>query len=122
MEFQETTIIIKNRDLEQKEIPATIGVGTGLAFHLLPVATDAYGDVYTLTHVPSGFGLTEHSVPSIEEARAWLERVAALDKDQWNIDLVTFKHRYLAPSKLHRIRAEIEMAHYDSLHEPAVNW
>lgn len=106
MEYQKRTISLACADDRVVTVGAMAGVGTGLAYHLVP----SQPDLYTLTHIPTGYGVTELTMPTEVEIRTFLEKVAELDPDRWQIDLVTLKRRYNTNMRVH-----IELAHYDSL-------
>lgn len=106
MEYQEQTISLACADDRVVTVRAMQGVGTGLAYHPVPSQPDLFG----LTHVPTGYAISYLTVPTEPEIRAFLERVAILDCDAWQIGLATLKRRYNSD-----MRFRIELAHYDSL-------
>ena len=106
MEYQKQTIPLACADDRVVTIDALVGRGTGLAYHS---ALSQPGH-YTLTHVPTGYAITELTMPTETEIQAFLEKVAELDTDRWQIDLPTLKRRYNTD-----MHTQIELAHYDAL-------
>lgn len=85
-------------------VEATVAVGTGLAYH-----GDISGEpVYVLTHVNSGYRVSDLSMQTEAEIQAWLSRVADLDPDRWNSDLSTLRKRYQGDQQIH---AKLALAH-----------
>jgi hypothetical protein len=110
MEFKKQTITMIISEDTSIQVPATIGVGTGLAY------TQGYGFNYPrlmLVHVPSGYEISEHWVATEEEAQLFLEHAAKIDKDQWNIDLPTLKQRHMRD--INKTRQAFERAQQLSL-------
>lgn len=105
LEYQKQTIELACADDRVVTIEAMVGVGTGLAYH--PVVSKP--ELYTLTHVPTGYAITELTMPTELEIQAFLEKVADLDPNRWQIGLVALKHRYNT-----NMRMQIELAHYDA--------
>ena len=113
MDFEHKQIVIKNKEDQAVEVEVWQGVGTGLAYHHpIDEHNQATGKGYAITIISLQGALTGLMMPTEPEVQAWLERVAQLDPDQWNIDMRTFKRRYLIPErKRHAILAKIELAH-----------
>lgn len=115
MQFEKISIIVSamamanERDIKQFELEAWQGVGTGLAYHH-PVCCD---EEYSLTHIPTGRAITTLTVPTESEAQAWLQAVAAIDSDRWNISMDEYIHRYRGRGS--ELRARIESAYDDAL-------
>jgi hypothetical protein len=106
MEYQKQTIQLACAGDRVVEVQAVQGVGTGLAYHPVP----SQPNLYALTHVPSGFALTELTMPTEGGARMFLEKVAEFDPNRWQIGLPALKQRYNT-----RMRARLELAHEESL-------
>jgi len=113
MHFQEITLPVLVMDPQNDcasfvSIMATQGEGTGLAYHLdLFPEPDAPAG-YCLTHVPSGYELCSMTLSSPPLVQIFLERVAALDPDQWRFPMPAFKKRYPVKKRfqmMERIRA-----------------
>lgn len=79
MQFEPQSIIIQQSNGLLLNIDATVGVGTGLAYHHVDGAQ--FG--YSLTHIASGYRLPG-SVPTKAQAERWLELVAPLA--DWTLD------------------------------------
>lgn len=104
MQFEQKNIIILDNDRRAHSVLATLGVGTGLAYHH-PLTSDGMDlSVYILVHINTGACFPyEFTLPTEPEAQAFLEAVAKLDPDQWNIDLAEYRKRYTGRfQELHR--------------------
>jgi hypothetical protein len=104
IEYEKQVIHVYGVNGEMYVTEAMVGVGTGLAYHQLVSGKG----VYALTHVQSGYGIGELTLPTEAEIQAFLERVAALRRDRWQVDLVQLKR-----SSWSRLRAQIELAHFE---------
>src|SRR5579859_7747317 len=117
MQFQDITLSILvieplHKSASFVSIAATQGEGTGLAYHLNLFPWQDRDPGYCLTHIESGHQLCSMTLTSPQQAQIFLERVAALDPDQWRIDLATFKKRY--PQGKHaRMMARITQIYTD---------
>jgi hypothetical protein len=121
MQFEQKTITILDEDRKPVEVTRWQGVGTGLAYQH-PIYQDPtqgnsvlQGEGFILVHVPSGMCITKLTLPTEPEAQTFLEAVAALDPDQWNIDLEEYKKRYFYKGRVSEMRSKIEAAHEASL-------
>lgn len=72
-------------------VPATIGVGTGLAYNKASDPRDTMG--YTLTHVSSGYRLKPDITTTEKIAQRWLEKVATLV--DWTGDEEAIRHEVI---------------------------
>lgn len=95
MQFEQKTITILDKNHKAHQVTAWLGVGTGLAYHHPLYQDGTHEDKYILVHLNTGacfpYGLT---LPTEPEMQAFLEAVAALDPNRWDIDLCEFKKRY----------------------------
>ncbi|QBD77999.1 hypothetical protein EPA93_19160 [Ktedonosporobacter rubrisoli] len=94
IQFQQGTLRILIRWYDDDptgfiEVPATYGIGTGLAYHL-----DEERKYYCITHVPSGYKLVDVPLKDELQVRQVLARIAELDPDRWNVDQETLKKRH----------------------------
>lgn len=112
MEFQKQTITAK-LSLGVAQLSAMVGVGTGLAYHNVPIAKDTYTEEYAITHVPSGRSIVPPTylpltIKTEEQAKALLTELAALDIDAWNAPLDNVYARYRGTDIIQKI---IELCH-----------
>jgi hypothetical protein len=121
MQFEQKTITILNDDRKPVDVQGWQGIGTGLAYHhsLYKDPTQDDGllqdERFSLTHVPTGMAITKLTLPTEPEAQAFLEAVAALDPDQWNISKEEYIQRYYESGHVLELRGNVEAAHYDVL-------
>lgn len=116
MEFQQKMITILNSSKKKPiKIEASIGVGTGLAYHH-PVGKDGkqLNSRYCLTHVPTGYTLSRLTLPTELEVQIWLAEVARADPDQWNITKEQYMERYYYSGHVHTLIAKVELAHFNA--------
>lgn len=111
MNYEEKTITIKDTKTGTgaREITAHVGVGTGLA------CTEITPNMWSVTHVSSGFALP-YTLPTMDEAKRYLEMSSNIFRDQWNCDLVTVKKRMYRHAN--EINARIRAAYEASLNGP----
>lgn len=115
MQFEQKTITILDNDRQPVEVQAWQGIGTGLAYHHPIYKDEPSGAEYILVHVSTGMCFTRCTLPTEPEAQAFLVAVAALDPDQWNIDLDGYRQRYYYTSRVMELQHNIEAAYNASL-------
>lgn len=113
MQFEQKTITILDEERKLVKVTAWQGVGTGLAYHHPIYKDHPSGAEYILVHVPTGRALSKLTLPTVPEAQAFLEAVAALDEDKWNISEKEYMNRYYYAGRVMELQHNISAA-YDS--------
>ncbi len=121
IEFAETSLSIRGKvadpessEAEQLEISVMVGVGTGLAYHLIVNESDEVEEEaflgYVVTQTKSGLSLGRQTVETARQARKWVELLAGvLD---WNKDLSELAAR---PAEIKALAAKVEQARQQAI-------
>jgi hypothetical protein len=115
MQFEQKTITILDLDRQPVEVTAWQGVGTGLAYHHPIYKDEPQGEDFILVHANTGMCITKLTLPTEPKVQAFLEAVAALDPDQWNISLEEYWQRYYSSRRVLEMRSKVEAAHFNAL-------
>lgn len=117
MEYRKEMITVSTPGCPEpvlKEVQATIGIGTGLAYNYWqPVSA------YALTHVQSGYSLMQFNMaPSEQVAQRWLQKMAPLI--DWTADIDSVKAQAINKYKSEQgMSAAIQQAFSEACHEAA---
>jgi hypothetical protein len=115
MQYEKKIITILDADRKPHQVFAWQGVGTGLAYHH-PIYQDGmHEDEYILVHVRTGACFGNLTLPTEPEAQAFLEAVAALDPDRWNISLDEYWQRYYYTGRVLEMRSKVGAAYFNAL-------